>query len=64
MNIKAEWKITLECVCPHCCKTVDIFDDVCVYGRLEVGEHDTKRSRDIDVVCPKCRVDFTIDCEY
>lgn len=62
----AGWSISLNCDCPKCEEYVDLLDDSDFWdGRgLEVAEHDTERSRDVEVVCPKCGYEFTVDLEY
>ena len=62
----ATWVVELNCTCPLCGDRVDLLDyaDFWDGRKLDVPEHGTERSRDIDVRCPKCENEFTVDCEY
>lgn len=31
---------------------------------LEVAEHGTPATKDMEVVCPECGAEFTVDCEW
>ena len=66
-NVTATWDIELNCSCPKCDQCFDLlcypdFSDG--WKNLEVCENGTDRSKGIEVVCPKCRHEFTVDCEY
>lgn len=65
-NVTAIWTVELNCVCPECEEHVDLLDyaDFWDERQLEVPEHGTERSRDVEVVCPECGHEFTVDCEY
>lgn len=64
----ATWTIELNCDCPHCDERVDLLEYADFWdahdGSLEVGEHNSKRSKDVKVTCPKCSKYFLIDYEY
>lgn len=64
-NTVATWELTLECRCPDCGTDVDLLDDTKqdLY-ELEPCEHDTDRSRNVEVVCPRCEHVFLVDCDY
>jgi len=65
-KIIATWNISLNCECPHCHNAVDLLDDPDFFdGRsLQIGEHETPLTTDMDVVCPSCGEDFDVDLEY
>lgn len=65
-KIIATWNISLLCRCPHCQIDVDLLDysDFWDGRKLDVGEHETKRSNDLEVTCPNCYEDFEVCCEY
>ena len=66
MSAKAQWYISLDCECPSCEHDIDLTRDPDLWGDhgFDVGEHDTPRSRGIEVVCPKCKHEFEVDLEY
>lgn len=66
MTIIATWTVELNCVCPNCKEYVDLLDysDFWDGRKLNVAEHDTPRSKNIDVVCPECGEEFNVDCTY
>jgi len=63
---KAFWNVELYTDCPNCKEYVNLLDYVDFWdGRqLNVAEHGTERSIDIEVVCPVCFDEFIVDCEY
>lgn len=65
-NITAAWTVELNCTCPKCNEYVDLLDYVDFWDgrRLDIAESGTERSCDIEVICPKCDHEFTVDCEY
>lgn len=56
----ASWALALNCDCPACKQYVDLLThpDFWDGRQLEMWEHSTTRSQDIDVVCPLCGTDF------
>ena len=62
----ATWTVELNCECPECKQYVDLLDytDFWDGRRLEIAEHGTDRSNDVDVICPECGHEFTVDCYY
>lgn len=65
-TVIATWNISLNCDCPHCNDCVDLLDyaDFWDCRDLEIGEHDTNRSREVEVVCPTCGHEFKVDLVY
>ena len=65
-NIAASWTIELHADCPKCNAYVDLmkYPDFWDGRPLGVGEHDTDRSKDVDVVCPDCGHEFVVDLFY
>lgn len=65
-TIYAQWDLTLTCDCPHCKEFVDLleYDNFWEGLELKACEHDTKNSKNVEVRCPNCHKEFTIDCEY
>lgn len=65
-SVVATWSIELNCTCPNCGEFVNLLDYVDFWdGRqLDIPEHGTDRSRDIEVCCPECGYEFEVDCEY
>jgi len=63
---KATWIIELNIDCPNCKNWVDLLDypDIFDARSFEIAEHDTEKSKDVCVVCPVCRHEFTVDLEY
>lgn len=63
---KATWIIELNTECPNCKEWADLLD----YGdfwdgrKLDIAEHGTERSTDVEVICPECNHVFTVDLEY
>lgn len=62
----ATWSVSLDCECPACKEDVDLLDyaDFWDGRRLDIPEHGTERSKNVEVVCPKCGHDFTVELEY
>lgn len=65
-KLKATWSISLDTECPGCKEYVDLlrYSDFWDGRGLEVCEHNTERSEDVEVVCPECNHEFTVDLEY
>lgn len=62
----AMWTVELTCHCPACEEFVNLLDYAGFWDdrQLDVPEHGTERSKGIEVICPKCDHEFTVDCEY
>lgn len=65
-KVTATWTVELNCECPHCKEWVDVLTtpDFWEGQKLEVAEHGTDASKNIEVECPDCSENFLIDCEY
>ena len=66
-SVRAVWRIELTCTCPVCSDYVDLLEHPDFWdGRsdLQAGENCTPRTRVMDVTCPKCDAEFTVDCDY
>lgn len=65
-EIKASWSAGLYCDCPYCKQSVDLLDAPDFWdGRtIEIAEHNTKATKDMEVVCPECDHEFEVDCEW
>jgi len=66
-NTTASWHVELNCHCPKCDRYVNLLDypdfwDGC--GDLDIPEHDTERSDDLEVCCPECHHEFNVKCEW
>jgi hypothetical protein len=65
-NPIATWSISLDVFCPACKEDVDLLDreDFWEVRKLSACETHTERSRDVEVVCPKCHHEFKVDLEF
>lgn len=65
-TIEAGWTVELNCECPTCLRYVDLlaYPDFWDGRKLDIAEHDTDRSRSVDVVCPECGAEFLVHCVY
>jgi C4-type Zn-finger protein len=53
--------------CPFCEADIDLFGDYDAredLSGIEVGEHMTDKSRDVEVQCPSCKRELVVDLEY
>ena len=68
MKNKATWIVELNADCPNCKEYVNLLDYLEFwdekYFQLNIAENGTDRSKDVNVVCPECNHDFTVDLEY
>ncbi len=63
----ADWTLELNCDCPHCKEYVNLLDFGDFWDQqsgLEACEHGTERTKKLEVHCPSCRQDFTVECQY
>lgn len=62
----AQWVIRLKTDCPKCQGYVDLlkYADFWDEHELNIGEHDTERSKGVEVVCPECYNEFEVDLVY
>jgi hypothetical protein len=65
MNM-AQWVVELNCYCPGCGDYVNLMDEpeFWVGRELDIAEHGTDRSNDMEVTCPECGHEFQACCEY
>ncbi len=66
-DVTATWEISLNCTCPFCDEDVNLTDHDDFWldnPRLQVGESNTERSKDMKVICPECKKEFKVDCQY
>jgi 5-methylcytosine-specific restriction endonuclease McrA len=65
-TVAATWALELNCYCPGCGKYVDLLEVDCFWcdRTLQPCEHGTPKSRNVEVMCPKCDHEFTVDLEY
>ena len=65
-KIYAEWLVELNAECPKCKLDVNLLDYVDFWDgrKLDIAEHDTERSKGIEVVCPSCYHNFEVDLTY
>ncbi len=61
VKIEATWIVELNADCPGCNRRVDLlaYPDFWDGRKLQVGENST-----IEVVCPECGHDFTVEAVY
>lgn len=62
----AQWFVQLDCYCPYCKKYVDLLEYPDFWdGRdLDIPEHDTENSNNLEVGCPECGAEFDVKCEW
>ena len=63
----ATWNVSLNCECPKCKEYIDLMEAPNFWdghSSLEISEHGTETSKGVEVVCPECQHEFTVDCEY
>lgn len=65
-KVKAGWNVELNCDCPKCEQYVNLLDEPDFWDcrQLDITEHDTERSDNIEVFCPVCGHEFEVCCEY
>ena len=64
--ISAQWTVELNVECPNCEKYVDLLTTPDFFdGReLELAEHGTPNSDNLEVQCPECNHEFVVCCEW
>jgi phage FluMu protein Com len=62
----ARWSVSLDCDCPKCGKHVNLLDAPDFWdGRtLNIPEHGTENSDNLEVRCPECDHEFNVCCEW
>jgi hypothetical protein len=65
-KIEAQWCVELNCDCPGCKAHVDLmlYSDFWDGRSLEIPEHGTERSDNMEVVCPECGHEFSVCCVW
>lgn len=66
MSRTAQWSINLYADCPHCNEYVDLLD-ICDFwdgASFNICEYDTDKTRNVEVLCPECGKNFTVDFVY
>lgn len=65
-DIKAAWRVGIDVLCPQCDEVVDLTDaeDFWCDRPLNLAEHGTTRTIDMEVVCPECGHEFEVDLEW
>jgi len=64
--ITAQWCVELNCRCPKCEEYVNLLDtpDFWDGRKLDIPEHGTDNSDNVEVQCPKCYHEFEVCCEW
>jgi DNA-directed RNA polymerase subunit RPC12/RpoP len=65
-SVSAQWLVSLLSECPKCKQDVDLLDYAEFWdGRdIDIPEHGTERSDNLEVVCPECGHEFAVSCEW
>jgi len=65
-SIEAQWEVELNCHCPKCGEYVNLLDypDFWDGRKLDIPEHDTKYSDNLEVNCPECDHAFEVCCVW
>lgn len=66
-KVRAQWTVELHCDCPSCGKYVDLMeaDDFWLdHTSLDIPQHDTEYTDNMDVFCPECGHEFAVCCEW
>ena len=65
-KIFASWNIELNVECPHCKTYVNLLDadDFWEDHSFDLAEHDTDRTKGVEVFCPECKKEFEVSLEY
>lgn len=63
-SIEARWEVELNCHCPKCNQFVNLLEATDFWdGRgLDIPEHDTEYSNNLEVNCPECNHVFEVCC--
>lgn len=66
LKVTATWSLSLDCDCPGCGEYVDLlcYPDFWGGRSLDICEHRTDRSRNVEVICPDCGHEFTAELDY
>ena len=62
----AQWSVELHADCPQCKAYINLLDAPDFWdGRtLDIPEHGTPNSDNLDVQCPECGHDFKVCCKW
>ena len=62
----AVWNLELNCRCPKCDEYIDLLEggDFWENNRVEVCEHSTDKSKNIDAHCEGCEHEFKVNLAY
>ena len=62
----ANWSVGLHCECPKCGEFVNLLDapDFWHSHTLDIPEHGTENSNNLEVACPECGHEFHVCCEW
>lgn len=65
-QIEAQWTVELNCDCPKCGDYVNLLDaaDFWDVRSLEIPQHDTVDSDNLEVICPACEHEFEVCCVW
>jgi ribosomal protein S27AE len=66
-SVTAQWRVELDCDCPRCGEAVDLTDVEEFWqdhSNLDIPEHGTERSDNLEVTCPECGHEFAVCCEW
>lgn len=62
----ATWSLSLDCDCPGCGEYVDLllYPDFWDGRHFQPCEYATARTEGVEVVCPNCHHEFSVNFEY
>lgn len=62
----AQWYVELRAECPNCKQDVDLLDapDFWDGRQLDIPEHGTENSNNLEVDCPECGHQFRVCCQW
>ena len=66
-QIEAQWAVALHCKCPKGVEVVNLLDETDFWdvgGWLDIPEHGTERSNNLEVNCPDCNHAFEVCCVW
>lgn len=65
-KITAQWEVQLNCYCPNCNSFVDLLEAPDFWdgrGWLDIPQHNTEETDNLEVSCPECEHYFEVCCE-
>jgi len=62
----ASWELALWFNCPNCKESVDLLEDTDFWydQTFEPCEHNTDKTIDVDIMCPKCGNEYVVSLAY